>query len=638
MHLTGRQDDTSEPPQQQGQDPLVPTSARLNESDHSSEDDSDQDDTDFTASSTTISMRLNTRSAMDMYDKLPPELLEHILTLLPHPDLFCCTILSKRWARMVIPHLWHTPWMMYYVSWMKLLQTISYTSMPASTSPSASSGALSGDLRDLAQQRDRATTYSRALNNNSDNDPSREPVLAWDNFSDHEDEDPSGLLRLAENQRRESVMVAGWEIPDSTYTSQTVSTAGGGYQCGNGKKGNSYLHESSSQSVASDDTNMNSVTFASSRPFNIQGKSHLCPYVGMPPLPSICISSSSSASSVVTVTGSTTGNAISHKPKSSKRQKKNTTHTSPPPPPSPGFPLPSPSLSSKPFLHPNYGHLIRTLDFSELYYILSDKFLTHLFPHIPHLTTLIVHAPKQFSDASLYVLATCCRQLQRCELLGCDQISDLGVHFLLDQHQGSEALAEGGGGGRGGREKGSTLRVLSLANRVPITDGLLQHLAYVSFASKLERLNLANAVFVTGQDPGLATVFRCCTGLVALNVSHCQGVTDVLLGGLGCADKLRELSVAHCYEVTDQGICALAKCGQLEELDISGCGAVSDESVYALGRWCRGFRRLVVGQRYEGGGRVTEQGLQKFPWGVEVLQGWKRRYGQRPGRCSRRIF
>ncbi|KAF9213741.1 hypothetical protein BGZ59_004919 [Podila verticillata] len=393
MHLTGRQDDTSKAPQQQRQDPSVPTGARFDESDHSSDDDTDQDDTDSTTSSTTISMRFNTRPTMDLYDKLPPELLEHILTLLPYSDLFCCTTLSQRWARMVIPHLWHTPWMMYYVSWMKLLQTISYTSMPTSTSSSSSPAVLTS-LRAPVQKCDRATTYARALNSVSDNDPSREPVLAWDNFSDHEDEDPSGLLRLAENQRRESVMVAGWEVLDRTYTSRT------------------------------------------------------------------------------------------------------------------------------PFLHPNYGFLIRTLDFSELYYILSDKFLTHLFPHTPHLTTLIVHAPKQFSDASLYVLATCCRQLQRCELLGCDQISDLGVHFLLDHQQGSDALTgEGGGGGM----KGSTMRVLSLANRSPITDGLLQHLAYVSFASKLERLNLANAVFVTGQDPGLATVFRCCTGLVALNVSHCQG-------------------------------------------------------------------------------------------------------------------
>lgn len=636
MHLTGRQDDTSEPPQQQRQDPSVPTSARLDESDHSSEDDTDQDDTDSTTSSTTISMRFDTRPAMDLYDKLPPELLEHILTLLPYSDLFCCTTLSKRWARMVIPHLWHTPWMMYYVSWMKLLQTISYTSIPTSTSPSSSSVVLTRGLRVPVQKRDRASTYSRALNNVSDNNPSREPVLAWDNFSDHEDEDPSGLLRLAENQRRESVMVAGWEVLDRTYTSRTVSTASGGSQCGNGTKGNSHLHEFSSHCVASDETNMKSVIVASSRPFNVQGKSHLCPYVDMPPFSSTCTSSSSSASSVVAVTGSTTGNSTSHRPTSSKRQKKNTTHTSPPA--SPGLlPFPSPSLSSKPFLHPNYGLLIRTLDFSELYYILSDKFLTHLFPHTPHLTTLIVHAPKQFSDASLYVLATCCQQLQRCELLGCDQISDQGVHFLLDQQQGSEALA--GERGEGGGKKGSTLRVLSLANRVSITDGLLQHLAYVSFASKLERLNLANAVFVTGQDPGLATVFRCCTGLVALNVSHCQGVTDALLGQMGCADKLRELSVAHCYEVTDQGICALAKmCGQLEELDISGCVAVSDESVFALGRWCRGFRRLVVDERYGGGGRVTEQGLQKFPWGVEVLQGWKRQYGQRHGRCSRRIF
>ncbi|KAG0337870.1 hypothetical protein BG000_004844 [Podila horticola] len=273
--------------------------------------------------------------------------------------------------------------------------------------------------------------------------------------------------------------------------------------------------------------------------------------------------------------------ATSHKHASSKRQKKNTARSSPPPP---GLTSPL----SKPFLRPNYGPLIRTLDFSELYYILSDKFLIHLFPHTPQLTTLIVNAPKQFTNESLYVLASCCRALQRCELLGCDQITDRGVHFLLDQqHQQGTKIPGDSSGARGG----STLRILSLANRAPITDGVLQHLAYVSFASKLERLNLANAVFVTGQDPGLGTVFRCCTGLKALNVSHCQGVTDELLRMLGCADRLQSLSVAHCYEVTDHGICAVVKmCHSLEELDISACGAVSDTSLpVILGQPLRKF-------------------------------------------------
>ncbi|KAF9305886.1 hypothetical protein BGZ74_008449 [Mortierella antarctica] len=629
MNLPGRQDDTPEPQRQPTQDP-TPSASTIFDSDHSSEDDSDQDEHDLTQSSTTMSS-FSAREAVDLYDKLPPELLEHILTLLPHPTLFCCTTLSKRWARIVIPHLWNTPWMMYYVSWMKLLQTISSTSLSTSTS-SSSSGSLTEGLKDPAHKQNRPA-YSRALANGSSNDnmddTTKDPALAWDNFSDHEDEDPSGLLRLAENQRRENLTVAGWEIPDRTLTLRTPSTSSGGYRCGNGTRGNNNnnnntcLHESEPNSVASDDTKP---SFAvSSRPFNVQGKSRLCPYVDMPSSSSLTLSLSAATDSIGMPT------ATSHKHASSKRQKKNTAHSTPP---SPGL-VPSPP--SKPFLRPNYGPLIRTLDFSELYYILSDKFLTHLFPHTPQLTTLIVNSPKQFTDESLYVLASCCRALQRCELLGCDQISDSGVHFLLDQqhqhhYQGSKNPTEGGSRGQGG----STLRALSLANRVPVTDGVLQHLAYVSFASKLEQLNLANAVFVTGQDPGLRTVFRCCTGLKALNVSHCQGVTDELLGMLGCADKLQRLSVAHCYEVTDQGICAVAMvCGQLEELDVSACGAVSDTSLYALGRGCRGFRRLVVDEQY--GGRMTEQGLRMFPWEVEVLQGW-RRYSQRSGRSSRRIF
>ncbi|KAG0027477.1 hypothetical protein BGZ82_008964, partial [Podila clonocystis] len=408
--------------------------------------------------------------------------------------------------------------MMYYVSWMKLLQTISYCSSTPSTFSSSGGGegggggVLIGASKFTAQRNQ--PSHSRApedgISKNQD-DTIQEPVLAWDNFSDHEDEDPSGLLRLAENQRRESVMVAGWEIPDRTLSSRSTSTTSGGYRCGIGTKGNPHLHESEPNSVASDDTNTKPSFVVSSRPFNVQGKSHLCPYVDMPSSSSLALPLEAVANSIGIST------ATCHKHASSKRQKKNTARSS----------LPSPGLvpcpPSKPFLRPNYGPLIRTLDFSELYYILSDKFLTHLFPHTPQLASLIISAPKQFTDESICVLATCCRALQRCELLGCDQITDRGVHFLLEQQHQQETKNPSDDGSRGG---GSTLRILSLANRASITDGVLQHLAYVTFASKLERLNLANAVFVTGQEPGLGTVFRCCTGLKALNVSHCQGVTD----------------------------------------------------------------------------------------------------------------
>ncbi|KAF9310181.1 hypothetical protein BG003_008853, partial [Podila horticola] len=210
MNLLAGQNNTPDPRRQPTQDLTPPAGTNFNDGDHSSEDDSDQDERHRTQAESAKSMSLSTRVAVDLYDKLPPELLEHILMLVPHSTLFCCTTLSKRWARIVIPHLWHTPWMMYYVSWMKLLQTISYTTLSSSTS-SSSSGLLIKGLKDPTHKQN-CPAYSRALANGSGNndnnyntdDTTRDTVLAWDNFSDHEDEDPSGLLRLAENQRRES--------------------------------------------------------------------------------------------------------------------------------------------------------------------------------------------------------------------------------------------------------------------------------------------------------------------------------------------------------------------------------------------------------------------------------------------------
>ncbi|KAG0246587.1 hypothetical protein B0O80DRAFT_531934 [Mortierella sp. GBAus27b] len=65
----------------------------------------------------------------DPYDILPPELIDQILANLDQIGLLQCAMLSKRWFKHVVPHLWRAPFIRYFASWMKLYQTAG-TTMP----------------------------------------------------------------------------------------------------------------------------------------------------------------------------------------------------------------------------------------------------------------------------------------------------------------------------------------------------------------------------------------------------------------------------------------------------------------------------------------------------------------------------
>ncbi|KAF9579072.1 Transcription factor COE1 [Lunasporangiospora selenospora] len=356
--------------------------------------------------------------AKDVYDILPPETLDHILTCLDRGALFNCVTLSKQWSRRVIPHLWRSPWMSYYNAWVKLVRTLAITS---------------------------EKTHHVILQQH----PS-EPTL-----SERDD----------------------------------------------------------SQS---------------------------------PCLPS-------------TVTGA---------------------KTSP------------------------YSQFVLLLDFSSLYYIVSDAFLSQLLSFTPNLSEIVVNSPKQFSDDSLLLLGKCCPQLRKLELPGCTRITDKGFFFILDHC--------------------SHLVSIGLSNGTRISDRSIQKMAHM-FSGQLQSFNVSNAALVTGLDPGLTTLAIWCRNLVSVNMANCQLVRDPLLGHF--SDSLLELNIAHCLEVTDKGMVALAEaCPRLRVLDMTACSLVTDQGVYTIGQSCQGLRRLVLDDRY---GRVTEEVLVQFPsWGKEVLQrrrelGWK---------------
>ncbi|KAF9274981.1 hypothetical protein BGZ68_000204 [Mortierella alpina] len=513
------------------------------------------------------------KTTEDVYDTLPPELLDYILSLLDHSTLCSCATLSKRWSHRVIPHLWHSPWMMYYVSWMKLLQTISTTNnnkVPASMDVECERRAK--DSPECSPSCD--STPDSSEDSNSPTSWKGSSNTSYDCFSDMEDEDPSGILRLAESQRQDQVQV-GWG--GNCTSDRECSTAG--------------PFSSHPRNLFSSEGSLNGhskKTLTEQGARRVKSSSHSTANL---------TSNSSSVSPFVPTTTTPTAAA--------RRQQNHHFRNERPRPRLDTPPYPGPSAV---YTRPCYGHFIRALDFSHLYYIISDKFLTHLFPHTPNLLELIINSPKQFSDTSLVSLSQSCPTLRRLELPGCTKITDKGLCFLLDRCQALTTL------------------VLSNGASQNLTDRSLHQLA-CTFNNSLRVLNLANASSssaLTGQNPGLMTIAIWCQNLVSLNISHCNLVTDSLLGRL--SECLQSLNIAHCLEITDEGLRMLAEaCPDLRDLDITALSLVTDRGVLEIGQGCKNFRRLVMDDKY---GRVTETVLRCFPWGAEVVQrrmmlGWR---------------
>ncbi|KAF9114370.1 hypothetical protein BGX27_011003 [Mortierella sp. AM989] len=345
---------------------------------------------------------------------------------------------------------------------------------------------------------------------------------------------------------------------------------------------------------------------------------------------------------------------------------KPTTYSSPqqqritPLPPPPTIMSTTPTLTRmQPFA---YGRLIRVLNFSHLYYVISDKFLTHLFPQTPLLSELYIYSPKQFSDESLDTLAISCPLIQRLELVGCTKISDAGLSSVLDSCLDIHTLVLSNNGPA--RITDKTLSKLAMStvslkhhqqpsSSSPLPSSspssspsqeqkqdqkqdqpLIPQNSSLSRGQRFRVLNLSCASnFITGQNPGLTSIAIGCTNLVSLDISHycSQEVTDELLRLISVATStLKRLNIAYCSKITDRGLIWLAKgCPDLRELDITAVHLVTDRGILEIGKQCRSFKRLVMDDKY--GSRISRDMLKSFPWGADVVQ--KRiAYGRRGSR------
>ncbi|KAG0049284.1 hypothetical protein BGZ83_005894 [Gryganskiella cystojenkinii] len=309
-----------------------------------------------------------------------------------------------------------------------------------------------------------------------------------------------------------------------------------------------------------------------------------------------------------------------------------------------------------------YSSLIRTLDFSQLYYIVSDSFLSHLLPFVPNLTSLIIHSPKQLSDSSLILLAECCPNLLILDLPGSMNITAKGIDEILDHckrltslnlayslRSMSDRTLE-----KIAKSLGRNLRHLNLANTVafrpliPVVTGSIDTEPGVPLAESSASAVVRDSISVS--TPGLLSIALQCQNLQFLSISHClphassspwlssssspvlsssptlrPNTLDFLLSQF--SSSLRILHLRSCLELTDEGLIALAQvCPHLKELDLTACSLVTDRGIRAIGQGCQNFQTMIMDDKF---GRVTDQVLKAFPsWGQPLLErrallGWR---------------
>ncbi|KAG0008504.1 hypothetical protein BGZ80_003360 [Entomortierella chlamydospora] len=634
---------------------------------------------------------------------------------------------NQQTSHNVIPQLWHSPYMAYYVSWMKFLKTISTTGNNNNKKSSKNTTLKklkkkkksTSDSSSSSQSRDVGSISSPSSQQNSGGNPNdtvvQDPYGRFEGSharlimsggstvrgfpsnsriiekesngrgnkdqrqgddgdvdndedededeDDDDDGDMSGLLRLAESQRQNQVQV-GWG--GNCTSEREVSTHGFTFHAREIFSPTLSSSSSSSSSPTPPPRSNKSSCVDVDDSDDASGKTDKH---GL----NIKASNNNHTSSICRnegdgnmITGATAAAATVSTTPSPQHQHQQTMLITPPTTTTPPTITLTTSFTLRPF---EYGSLIRVLDFSHLYYIISDKFLTHLLPQTPLLLELVIHSPKQFSDESLICLSKSCSLLRRLELQGCVKISDLGLGFVLDACLNISTLVISHNGAADITDR--TLSQLAMATFPLFTkhqyqhqhqhqqqssqtrgdqgqmpqDLLQQQQRHSSRAQRLRVLGLScPSYFITEGNPGLMSIAIWCTNLVSLDISNLTPlVTDELLrlvsktspeaeimtgAGIEAAAAapssypscLKRLNIAHCSLVTNKGLFYLARgCPDLRQLDITGLHLVDDQGILEIAKRCRSFKKLIMDDKF--GARIAREILKNFPsWGAEVLR------------------
>ncbi|KAK9763614.1 hypothetical protein K7432_009551 [Basidiobolus ranarum] len=209
---------------------------------------------------------------------------------------------------------------------------------------------------------------------------------------------------------------------------------------------------------------------------------------------------------------------------------------------------------------PNLQNYVQYLDFSELYYVVSDELIGQLSLLCPNITTLIFEIPKNLSDQSIVQLSKSSTKLTTLMLRQCGQVTDFSVLQLL--------------------YASPSLRHVELTNASRITD--LSILGLIRVADSLEVLHLSIS---TVTDLPLMELFLHSKKLKKVNLSHCWLITECpILILLEKAKSLEWLDLSFCEKLTDNIFRSLKLLTNLTHLNLAGCRNLSKEMILELRR------------------------------------------------------
>jgi hypothetical protein len=176
-----------------------------------------------------------------------------------------------------------------------------------------------------------------------------------------------------------------------------------------------------------------------------------------------------------------------------------------------------------------------------------------------------------------------CSQLQSVDLTGCGKATDVGVRSLVqrshlqlnetlkvDRRLVTDAVVIQYA------ECRPDLKSVDLAGCVNMTDVGVKSLAQ---CAQLQSADLAGCVKVT--DAGVQSLAQC-PQLQSVNLQRCDEVTDAGVQGLAQCPQLQSVNLQQCGNVTDAGVQGLAQCPQLQSVNLDGCDKVTDAGGAAL--------------------------------------------------------
>ncbi|KAG0253764.1 hypothetical protein DFQ27_007236 [Actinomortierella ambigua] len=483
-------------------------------------------------------------AAKDVFDILPPEIIDHVLSFMSIPTLFKCSVLSRRWSRRVLPKLWHAPFMIYYVSWMKLLQHLSTCPLPLRERGETADGRCSDDTRPAPQDSSNNHRPTAAITDFSLLLP---PLLSPDKSP------PLAHRRLSSQFTSSSCWSSTTSYLYRFPTLDRLSTSPPSHQHPRASFSPSHsAHRTASWKTYHHPTGRRRRR-RSSYDDAEQQEQMLAAILGGVPRYAHYIRILDFSQLHYIVSDRLLTSLIPH----------------------------TPFLTELIVEEPK-----QLSDDSLISIAASSTMLRH------HLKRLELHHCRRITDRGLSAIVQHCTQLDTVRLSGgtpvTDRIINMMAHLLAPTLRrvdfSNAALVTSSDPG---------LMTLAIwCQRDPASTSASQMDDPLSTRSSPTTIPPA----ISSSSPLLPTM-PTAAGLVDCRFSGCQGITDSLIARLA---NLEVLHVAHCYEVTDQAMMSVAaRSPDLVELDITACWAITDRGILAVGRGCPKLRRLILEEPFD---------------------------------------